>query len=121
MARRLPASTRTRDRRGEAQAVGQAEANPMSSGGATTSRCPSKAVKIARNVEGRCSGCATPPAGARCLVGDFSIGGTCAEVAATSVPRSSCPPPVGRQHYEQARGEPGELPDTSAPMQMILF
>jgi hypothetical protein len=25
------------------------------------------------------------------------------------------------QHYEQARGKPGELPDTSAPMQMILF
>jgi hypothetical protein len=25
------------------------------------------------------------------------------------------------QHYEHARGEPGELPDTSAPMQMILF
>jgi hypothetical protein len=24
------------------------------------------------------------------------------------------------QHYEDARGEPGELPDTSAPMQMIL-
>jgi hypothetical protein len=25
------------------------------------------------------------------------------------------------QYYERARGEPGELPDTSAPMQMILF
>jgi hypothetical protein len=24
------------------------------------------------------------------------------------------------QHYVDARGEPGELPDTSAPMQMIL-
>jgi hypothetical protein len=50
--------------------------------------------------------------GKNCCGGNYCVGSMAGGVS------GGC----GRtQHYEQARGESGELPDTSASIQMILF